>query len=484
MQRSRLFLALVTASVIALIWGPAASANVALLKISQDPFTNSTSQHATQVEPDTFSAGSTIVSAFQSGRFFNGGASDIGFATSTDSGGLWTSGSLPGITKFLGAGPFDRVSDPSVAFDAKHNVWLVSSLPLLDTANGPLGAAVLVSRSTDGGLTWGNPVTIARATGNSDLDKNWSVCDNTPTSLFYGSCYTQYDDFGNGNQVHVSFSRDGGLTWTEGALPRQGVIGGQPVVQPDGTIVMPIDNAFETALLAFRSTNGGVSWTGPVTIARIRDHNTVGGLRSGPLPTAEIDAAGKVYVVWSDCRFRRGCKENDLVMSTSTDGVSWSAPARIPIDATSSSVDHFIPGLAVDKATSGSTAHLGLTYYYYPATACTAATCQLTVGFISSADGGATWGAATQLAGPMALASLASTSQGRMVGDYISTSFAGGSAHGVFAVANPPNGTTFDEAMYTPVVGLSAARAASVVNDPVLADAADHPIRSQRSARR
>jgi len=256
------------------------------------------------------------------------------------------------------------------------------------------------------------------------------------------------------------------------------------VVQPDGTIVMPIDNAFETALLAFRSTNGGVSWTGPVTIARIRDHNTVGGLRSGPLPTAEIDAAGKVYVVWSDCRFRRGCKENDLVMSTSTDGVSWSAPARIPIDATSSSVDHFIPGLAVDKATSGSTAHLGLTYYYYPATACTAATCQLTVGFISSADGGATWGAATQLAGPMALASLASTSQGRMVGDYISTSFAGGSAHGVFAVANPPNGTTFDEAMYTPVVGLSAARAASVVNDPVLADAADHPIRSQRSARR
>src|SRR6266487_6327102 len=108
------------------------TANVALTQISTDPFTNSTSQHATEVEPDTFSAGSTIVSAFQSGRFFDGGASDIGFATSTNSGQSWTSGFLPDITKFQGAGLFDRVSDPSVAFDARHNVWLVSSLPLLE----------------------------------------------------------------------------------------------------------------------------------------------------------------------------------------------------------------------------------------------------------------------------------------------------------------------------------------------------------------
>jgi hypothetical protein len=484
MQRSRLFLAVVAASFIGLIWGPVVSANVALIKISQDTFTNATSQHATQVEPDTFSDGSTIVSAFQSGRFFDGGASDIGFATSTTAGASWTSGSLPGITTFLGAGTFDRVSDPSVAFDARDNVWLVSSLALLNTASGPLGAAALVSRSTDGGLTWGNPVTVASAAAGSDLDKNWSVCDNSPSSSFYGSCYTQYDDFGHGNQVHVSYSRDAGLTWTEGTFPRQGVIGGQPVVQPNGTLVMPIDNAFETAVLAFRSTNGGVSWTGPVTIARIRDHTTAGGLRSGPLPTAEIDAAGKVYVVWGDCRFRRGCRENDLVMSTSTDGITWTAPARIPIDPTSSSVDHFLPGLAVDKSTSGSTAHLGLTYYFYPNTACTAATCQLTVGFISSADGGANWGIPTQLAGPMSLASLAATSQGPMVGDYISTSFAGGSAHGVFAVANPPTSGVFDEAMYTPTVGLTAASPLSVVNDPVLSDAADHPVRSQRSTRR
>src|SRR5690242_12029019 len=51
-----------------------------LLRLSTDPFTNGTSQHKTQVEPDTFSFGSTIVSVFQSGRFFDGGSSDIGWA--------------------------------------------------------------------------------------------------------------------------------------------------------------------------------------------------------------------------------------------------------------------------------------------------------------------------------------------------------------------------------------------------------------------
>jgi BNR repeat-like domain len=484
MRRARFMAVVVTTALVFLIGGPAASANVPLVNISRDTFENATSQHATEVEPDTFSNGATIVSAFQVGRFFDGGASDIGFATSTDSGASWTNGALPAITKFQGGGPFDRVSDPVVAYDAAHSVWLVSSLPLLETSSGPLGAAVVVSRSTDGGVSWGAPITIASASAGSDLDKNWTVCDNTPASPFYGRCYTQYDDFGNGNQVHVAWSADGGITWTEGALPRQGVIGGQPVVQPNGTVIMPIDNAFETAVLAFRSTDGGQTWGRPVTIARIRDHNSAGGIRSGPLPSAEIDGAGKVYVVWSDCRFRRGCAANDLVMSTSTDGLSWSGPTRIPIDAANSTVDHFIPGLAVDKATSGGTAHLGLTYYFYPTAACTAATCQLSVGFISSSDGGTTWGSPIQLAGPMSLSWLAETSQGRMVGDYISTSFTGGLARGVFALANPPAGSVFDEAMYAPAQGLAAAGSAAVTNAPVLSDVSDHPLPQRGSRRR
>src|ERR687885_352566 len=71
-----------------------AAANVALERVSSDPFTNATSQHATEVEPDTFASGQTVVAAFQVGRFFNGGSTDIGVARSGDGGGA---GGGPGV---------------------------------------------------------------------------------------------------------------------------------------------------------------------------------------------------------------------------------------------------------------------------------------------------------------------------------------------------------------------------------------------------
>jgi len=183
-----------------------------------------------------------------------------------------------------------------------------------------------------------------------------------------------------------------------------------------------------------------------------------------------VDGAGTVWVVWEDCRFRAKCASNDLVYSTSTDGVNWSAVTRIPIDDTSSTVDHFIPGIGIDPATSGSTAHIGLHYYYYSQSNCSVSTCQLFVGYISSANGGSTWNAPAALTGAMQLAWLPNSQNGLMVGDYIATVFTNGVPHGVFAVAQANSGTTYNEAMYTGQ-GLSAALAGRQ-----LSSAADHPL--------
>jgi hypothetical protein len=424
-----------------------ATANVSLTKLSADPFTNSSSQHRTQVEPDSFAFGSTIVAAFQSGRFFDGGSSDIGFATSKNGGSSWTNGFLSGLTKYQGAGPYDRASDPSVAYDARHGVWLIQSLAMTETPSVS-GAAVVVSRSSDG-LSWSAPVTVARG----NLDKNWIACDNYPASPFYGHCYSEWDNPGDFDRIKMSTSSDGGLSWAAPLNTGNNAtgLGGQPVVQPNGQVIVPIANASETAILSFRSVDGGASWRSTVTVASVSEHAVAGGLRTGPLPSAEVDAAGNVYVVWQDCRFRLSCSANDIVMATTTQAgyPSWSGVSRIPIDSTSSGIDHFIPGLAVDPASSGGSARLALAYYYYPVAGCSASSCQLDVGLVSSANGGVSWSASSQLAGPMSLSWLASTSQGRMVGDYISSSFAGGSAHPVFALANAPSGGVFDEAMYT-----------------------------------
>ena len=55
----------------------------------------------------------------------------------------------------------------------------------------------------------------------------------------------------------------------------------------------------------------------------------------------------------------------------------------------------------------------------------------------------------------MNLSWIPNTSQGRMFGDYISTSVvAGGNAYPVIPVGNAPTGSTFDLAMYVPTGGL------------------------------
>ena len=438
---------------------PTASAAVPLTTVKQDGFTNADSQHRTIVEPDTFAAGSTLVSAFQSGRYFDGGASGIAFATTTNGGASYTKSRLPGLTNNNGdGGVYDRATDPAVAFDARHGVWLANSLGLDETSSGPLGAAVLVNRSTNGGTVWGSPVTIASASGSQDLDKNWIACDNTSTSPFYGRCYATWDDFGDGDRIKMSTSTDGGLTWgsPKNTANNATGLGGQPVVQPNGTVIVPAANAFETAIIAFRSTDGGGSWSSTTTVAPVADHRQAGNLRTGPLPTAEIDGAGKVYVAWEDCRFRQACKADDIVYSSSSNGTTWANVSRVPIDATTSSADHFVPGLAVDRSTSGSTAKLGLTYHFYRNSRC-GGSCAYEVGYIQSNNGGASWSAHTDVAAPVNVSLIADTSQGRMFGDYISTSWMNGKAYPVISLGSPPFDSAFDQRAWAPTNGLTAA---------------------------
>ncbi|WP_256725554.1 exo-alpha-sialidase [Streptomyces sp. IMTB 2501] len=418
-----------------------------LTQVSTDPFTNSSSQHATELEPDTFAWGNTVVASSQVGRFTDGGASDIGWNTSTDGGTTWQHGMLPGITTYQGGGSWARVSDPSVAYDAKHGTWMVSGLVIDSAVNG---AGVTVSRSTNG-TSWQNPV-MAVGNDGQGYDKEWIVCDNSTSSAFYGTCYVEVDITSSGNRVVMSRSTDGGATWSGPVSPSGNPtgLGGQPLVQPNGTVVVPYSTN-GSSIRAFNSSNGGSSWSSSALVANVSSHGVAGNLRDGEgLPSAEIDGSGKIYVAWQDCRFRSGCPANDIVYATSTNGTSWSAVTRVPIDATTSSADHFIPGIGIDPTTSGSTAKIGLYYYFYPNANCTASTCQLEVGYLSSANGGSTWSGPTTVAGPMSLSQIADSTQGRMVGDYISTSVLSGKAVSVFAVGKTPaGGQAFDEALYT-----------------------------------
>src|SRR5689334_15270222 len=134
------------AATLTFVLSSASPAVAATTSIGTDPFTqatchaSNTTNHHANVEPDSFSNGSTIVAAYQVGRIYDGGACAIGFSTSTNNGASWTSGLLPGITKYAG-GTFDRATDAAVAYDARHNTWIVSSLVLTE-AGGVKGVGI------------------------------------------------------------------------------------------------------------------------------------------------------------------------------------------------------------------------------------------------------------------------------------------------------------------------------------------------------
>jgi hypothetical protein len=450
----------------------AAQAQKGLIELSSDTFTNSSSQHATEVEPDTFAFGSTIVTGFQVGRIYDGGASDIGFATSTDAGSTWTHGYLPGITEFYEGGTYTAASDAAVAYDASHGKWLITSIALTNAT----GVAVLASSSNDA-LNWNNPVIVNNKSAFSD--KDWVVCDSNSSSPYYGHCYVEWEDAGIGDQVEMSTSTDGGQTWSAAFIVSNAIgLGGQPVVQTNGTVVVPfLSFSGDGAIGVFTSTNGGKTWGSLGTIAAVTSHEVAGNLRAVyQLPSAEVDGGGTVYVAWWDCRFRSGCSSNDIVFSSSTDGTHWSTVSRVPIDPVTSTVDHFIPGLAVDPTTSGANAHLALTFYYYPVANCTQSTCKLSIGFISSQNAGKTWVTGKILATGMNNNWLPSTTLGQMVGDYISTSYVSGKAFGVFAGALAPRDGKFFEVMATTKVGMLEEG-----TGPLLSSANDKPVPNAKS---
>jgi hypothetical protein len=414
-------------------------------QLSRDPFAGYEGQHETEVEPDSFAYGSTIVTVFQVGRFGDvGGAVVNGFATSRDAGRTWRSGLLPSLTfSSTPPGPYDRASDPVVAYDAKHAFWLAGSAVLAGA-----GTSVVVSRSRDG-VVWGTPIAAAPS-GAECPDKEWIACDNWAGSRFRGSCYLAYYDLLRGAIV-VRASRDGGGTWSQPVVTQAGPVreaivnGAQPVVRRDGSVVV-VYSVFQSdqvgvdEIAAVRSVDGGATFGASVRVAPLLSED-VTGLRAPAFVSAETAGDGTIWAAWSDCRFHPDCEANDIVLASSRDGVRWSSPTLVRSGDTDRSLAHVIPGLGVDPASSGARTRLGVVFYTVPSGGgCGFGLCAtVDVVFVGSTDAGRTWSRPVRLTSrAMALDWIADGGIGGFLGDYVSTSWVGGRPIPVFSIASPP----------------------------------------------
>jgi hypothetical protein len=225
------------------------------------------------------------------------------------------------------------------------------------------------------------------------------------------------------------------------------------VIRPDGSLVVvfAVFAAFASfadpeanQLVAVRSTDGGRTFSPRTRIARLDDED-VHGMRADSLPNAEVDGAGTIWLAWSDCRFREACLANDIVLSRSAEGVTWSTPVRVPAGPVTSNVQYFLPGLGVDPTRAG---RLAIAYHSLPQECGPEGCAGVDVWLIRSSDGGRTWGRSQRLtAQSMRLEWIADSGIGRFLGDYVSTSFVAGRPVPVFSLAARPIRGEFRQAI-------------------------------------
>jgi hypothetical protein len=401
-------------------------------RLSRDPYTDPESQHETEVEPDSFTFGRTTVATFQVGRRVDGAATNVGWAVTTNGGGTWRSGLLPGLTTASRpAGPSARASDPVVAYDAAHATWLISTLALEGATT-----RLPINRSPDG-ANWSNAVPALEERGGEGIafDKNWLACDNTPSSPFYGRCYLVYTHSADRDMLAVSWSTDGGVTWSTpvdiGVRPGVGVF---PAIRPTGELVVVyLLQGGQFAIAASRSTDGGATWGAPIRIADVSNRCRVDGFRAFSLPSADADPSGRVWAAWHDCVAPGSSEDNAVFVATSPDGVQWSAPVAVTRGRNA-----VLPAIGVDPASR----RVAIAYFRVEANG-------VDTELVESSPDGARWNAPRRLsAEPSAFSSMARTTSGRMLGDYISVHYAGGRPLAVWVLALPPVAGAFREAIY------------------------------------
>ena len=330
-------------------------------------------------------------------------------------------------------GTNERASDPVVAYDAIHGVWLVSTLAVEgQTTRLP------ISRSRDG-LVWDAPVAAAEAVVPDDIafDKNWIACDNGAASPFRGRCYVFYTDVLANDRLAVVSSDDGGLTWSVPvAIPVNPAVGAFPGIQPSGGVVVAYLWAGR-GIGASTSTDGGASFGPPVSVAQLRVRH-IDELRFFPLPSADVDPSGRAWVAWHECRFDPGCQRNSIVVSSSLDGRTWSEPARV-----TSGRDAYVPAIGFHP----SNGRAAIAYHVVgPLGGVDVELVELRVGPGARI---VALGAPRRLsAQTMRQTWMPDTLTGRMLADYISVHYAGVRPLAVWVLASEPAGDELRQAVY------------------------------------
>ena len=245
----------------------------------------------------------------------------------------------------LNGGDYERSTDPWVTFAPDGTVFQMALSVTGAAFNAGASNAMLVSRSTDGGRTWGPVSTLIRDGEEFFNDKNTITADATDPRYVY-AVWDRLSASGSGPTIFAR-TTDGGATWEAARAiydPGQGsqTIGNVIAVLPNGTVVNLFtqlvagpNNVTVASLHVLLSADKGGSWAGPFKVADLlavgaRDPDNGTLIRDGAtLGQIAVAPNGHLWVVWQDARFSNGAHDG-IALSRSTDGGrTWSAPVQV-----------------------------------------------------------------------------------------------------------------------------------------------------------
>ncbi|MCX7833927.1 MAG: T9SS type A sorting domain-containing protein [Ignavibacteria bacterium] len=306
---------------------------------------------------------------------------------------LSTNGGLNwfGTDTCTGENILNHGGDPGVVINNNGNLIL--------THIGSIFYGVYSHYSTNNGLNWSSAYVI---TTQQVEDKGTTTSDKILTSLYYGRAYTAFVQFVSPFPVMVSYTTNGGLSWTIpqaiNSPPPKRCSGGEIKVGLNGRVYVSWAGVTSTIPytedyigLAY-SDNGGVNWT---VNQNIYDVNGINGtlpsknnIRVNGLPRMDIDLTGGtrngwIYIVTTEKNLPPAGSDPDIILHYSSNGGStWSQGIRVNQDSLNNGKIQYFPAIKIDN-----TGAINIIYYDDRNT-----TSDSVEVFLSrSTNGGATW---------------------------------------------------------------------------------------------
>ncbi len=241
-------------------------------------------------------------------------------------------------------------SDPGLTVDtAGHFYAVILSFFTTSQPNG-----LFVYKSIDGGVSWTGPVTVINDVQNVFEDKELIACDRSG-GPHTDNLYVAWTRFGAGTEILMCRSTDGGSSFVDPVTISDagGVQWPVPCVGPNSEVYVAWVKYTPASIRLDRSYDGGQTFASDLTIQNVNDASRLvnGNIWVFSFPAIDVDITGgqyngNLYVAYMDDS--PGFTDTDMYFTRSIDGgTTWSQEVRINDDPLNNGCDQFHPWLTV-----------------------------------------------------------------------------------------------------------------------------------------